>query len=132
MPAVATTPAVPAAPDGLTQDDRTTGMLCHLVGILAGIIGALIMHLCMKDRSAFVLHHAKESLNFQITLLIIEFALVIVSIISGLVTFGFAFIVTVPVTIAVIITFLVLEIIACMAASRGEWHRYPFAFRFVK
>jgi uncharacterized Tic20 family protein len=128
------TPDLPAAPAEYvaTSDDRTTGMLCHLVGILAGIIGAIIMHLCMTNKSPFVAHHTKESLNFQITIFLIEGLVMVVGIITAIVTGGFTFLITIPLFLVLYIIFVVLEVMACIAAHKGQWHHYPLAIRFVK
>src|SRR5215813_3958508 len=70
----ADTPA-PGAPP--TETERTWGMLAHLsalVGLvmpLIGIVlGPLVVWLLRRDQSAFVEAHAKEALNFNITVLI--------------------------------------------------------------
>src|SRR3954469_22476272 len=53
-----------------TPDDRTMAMLAHLLGIVLGFIGPLIIWLIKKDQSPFVDDQGKESLNFQIMLII--------------------------------------------------------------
>ena len=58
---VATTPSI---------DDRNLAMLAHLLGIVSGFVGALIIWLIKKDQSAYVDEQGKEALNFQITMLI--------------------------------------------------------------
>src|SRR6266852_3321441 len=59
-------------PVAQTQDDKTMGMICHLLGIILGIIGPLIIWLIKKDQSKFVDDQGKEALNFQIVLLILH------------------------------------------------------------
>ncbi len=75
-----------------------------------------------KDQSRFIDHHGKEALNFQLTLLI-------AAVVCGLLVFVFIGILLFPV---LIILSLVLEIMACVAANRGEWYRYPFCIRFIR
>jgi uncharacterized Tic20 family protein len=61
----------------LTSDDKTWGMLAHLLS-LAGYIGIpfgnviapLVVWLVKRDTSKFVDYHGKESLNFQINILV--------------------------------------------------------------
>src|SRR5438128_1055915 len=65
-------PPLPS-PDELTADDKQMGMLCHLLGIVAGFIGPLIIWLMKKDQSRFVDSQGKEALNFHLTLLIGHF-----------------------------------------------------------
>jgi uncharacterized Tic20 family protein len=127
-------PALPAAPanNALTQDDLTMGMLAHLIALLAGIIGSVIMYCVTKDRSPFIQHHNKEALNFQLTFLIIELSGILIGTVAGVLTLGFALIIIVPLLMIVMILFLVFEIMACIAANKGEWHRYPWSIRFIK
>jgi len=119
--------AAPQFPS-ITEEDRTLGMLCHLLGILTGFLGPLILWLVKKDSSRFIDHHGRESLNFQITLMLAMLGL-------GVVTFVLMFfvigILLVPVMMIVGVLALIAEILAAVAAQRGDWHRYPFTIRFV-
>ena len=114
--------------EGLTPDDKTFGMLCHLSGLIAtaviglGFLGPLVVWLWKKDQSSFIDAHGKEALNFQITVLIaaaISFLLVFVII-------GFFLLIVVG------IGSLVLGILACVAASQGRPYRHPVCIRFIK
>ncbi len=103
-------------------------MLCHLLGIFTGFLGPMVLWLVRKDQSSFVDHHGRESLNFQITLTLVMLGL-------GGLTFFLIFLIVglllVPVLIAIPFVGLVLEILAAVAAQRGDWHRYPFNIRLV-
>lgn len=115
-------------PFAVSEDDRTLGMLIHLLGLLTGFIGILILWLVKKDQSRFVDYHGKEAINFQLTLLIAVMVLVAFIIM----TLGIGMIIAMPIIGGIGIGATVLEIIACVAASRGEWHRYPLTIRFIK
>lgn len=123
-------PAPPPIPDYslISEEDKSLAMLCHLLGIFTGFIGPLILWLVKKDSSAFVGHHGREALNFQITLMLVMLGL-------GSLTFVLMFVVVgillVPVMFIVPILALVAEIIAAIAAQKGEWHRYPCCIRLV-
>lgn len=93
----------------------------HLLAIFTGFIGPLIIWFVARDDQPFVKHHAAEALNFQIVLLI-------ASIISGLLILVLVGLLLLPL---VLIGALVLEIMAAMAANRGEWYRYPINWRLV-
>src|SRR5918993_120793 len=65
-------PYVGAAPD---QNARTWGMLAHLSALVASVIGLpfagpLIVWLMKKQEHPFIDDQGKESLNFQITVMI--------------------------------------------------------------
>ena len=103
-------------------------MLCHLLAIFTGFIAPLVIWLVKKDQSPFIDHHGRESLNFQITLLLVMLALGGLTMVLMFVLIGFLLI---PVLVVVPIIALVFEILAAVAAQRGDWHRYPFNIRLV-
>lgn len=112
----------------ITEDDRTLGMLCHLLAIFTGFIGPLILWLVKKDTSPYIDHHGRESLNFQLTLLILIFGLGLICIPLMLLMIGFFLL---PLVALLPIVGLIFEILACVAANRGELYRYPVCFRIV-
>jgi uncharacterized Tic20 family protein len=113
-------PTAPAAASS-SMDPKSMAVLAEVLGIFTGFVGPLIIYIVNGDKDPFVRHHASESLNFHITLFIgymVSFVLMIVLI--GFVTFFVIWIVG-----------LIFMIQASMAASRGEWYRYPINIRFV-
>lgn len=109
------------------SDERTWGMLAHISAIVAAIIGLsfigpLIVMLVQGPRSDFVRRQSVEALNFQIT----TYIAAIVSFILVFVLIGFILLAVVG------IGWLVLTIMAGMAANRGEDYRYPVNLRLVK
>src|ERR1700745_2518009 len=54
-----------------TSDEKTLALLAHVLTFVFPILAPLVIYLVKKDESNFVAYHAKESLNFQITLFII-------------------------------------------------------------
>src|SRR6266568_2975770 len=54
-----------------TSDEKTMAVLSHILTLVAPILAPLIIYLVKKNESRFVEWHAKESLNFQITIAII-------------------------------------------------------------
>ena len=105
-----------------TDDDRTMGMLCHLLGIFTGFIGPLIIWLIKKDQSAFVDDQGKEALNFQITL----FLAMIVSGVLMIICIGYFL------ALAAYVCDILFCIMGTIAANKGELYRYPVNIRFVK
>jgi uncharacterized protein len=103
------------------KDARTMAMLAHLLGIFIGLFGPLIIWLVKKDQP-FVEAQSKESLNFQLTLLIGY-------LISGATWCFFVGMILFPV---VWIGGLILCIMAAMEANKGVDYRYPFNIRFIK
>ena len=116
-------------PTGLpTQDERTWGMAAHLAALgffilpFGNIIGPFIVWLVKRDHSAFVGLHAKEALNFNITILMGALVCGVLLVFSIGILFG-----------AVLGVFwLILTIIAALKANEGLAYRYPFTVRLVK
>lgn len=102
-----------------TSDERTMAILSHILTIIAPVLAPLIIYLVKKDESAYVSHHAKESLNFQISMFIIIIGLCITVI--GILLVWIVGIVS-----------LVLVIIATIKASEGKLYKYPFNLRLIK
>ncbi len=121
-------PSMPASQARPCEEDKSLAMLCHLLAIFTGFIGPLILWLVKKDSSAFVAHHGREALNFQLTLLIVMMCLASATFVLMFVFIG---ILLFPVLFVVPILALVAEIIAAVAAQKGEWHRYPYCMRLV-
>lgn len=102
-----------------TQDERTMAILSHILTVVAPILAPLIIYLIKKDDSKYVAAHAKESLNYQITFIIICIVLAIT--IIGILLIWL-----------VALASLVLVIIATIRASENKLYRYPINFRFIK
>ena len=62
------TTQTPAGP--VTDSDRILAILSHVLTLVAWIFAPLVIYLVKKDESPFVREHAKESLNFQLTLIL--------------------------------------------------------------
>lgn len=106
------------------SDERTMGMLAHLLGGVTLIVGPLIIWIIKKDESPFVDDQGKEAVNFQITMLIGH----VVSFILGKMTGGCASVILSPILWVV---GLILAIIAGVDANKGKVYRYPFAVRLI-
>ena len=108
------TPLVPP-----TSDEKTMALLSHVLTIVASFLAPLIIYIVKKDESAFIAAHAKESLNFQITVALIIIVLCIT--IIGILLVWF-----------VGIASLVLVIMGTIRASEGKLYKYPVNIRFIK
>ncbi|MDK3162345.1 DUF4870 domain-containing protein [Kamptonema cortianum] len=119
----------------LTPQDKTLGMLCHLLAFcgliipFGNIIGPLVIWLVKKNESSFVDDQGKESLNFQITATIILTAAMILSGILTLILIGFLLIPLVGIAALAVLVFVV---IASIKANDGVAYRYPWSIKFIK
>lgn len=127
-PAVAAAPASAAHPSGLPETIRNWAMLAHLGGLLwlftgiGGVIAPLVIWLIQKEKSPFIDRHGKESVNFQITMLI---ASVIFALLAMIVVGCFLL-------VAQMVLMVVQIIQASMAAKDGKEFRYWLCLRLIK
>jgi uncharacterized Tic20 family protein len=110
-------PVPPLSP----QDEKNWSLGAHLGVLLVSFVAPLVIWLAFKGRGPFLEHHAKESLNFQITVMIALFASAILSIV----------LVGIFLMLALIPWMIVMPIVAAVKASNGEWYRYPLTLRLV-
>ena len=104
-------------------------MLAHLLGIL-GPIGPLIIWMIKKDQLPFVNDQGKESLNFELTILIGWAALFVVTLVGS-----FTVIIGCLGSILMLglfVTNAILCVMGGMKANTGVAYRYPINFRFIK
>jgi uncharacterized Tic20 family protein len=111
------------------REARTWTVLCHasaLIGfVLPGaghILAPLIVWLVKRADFPEVNEHGKESLNFQISMLIYN----VVAIVLCIILIG---VVLLPVLHLLNVVFV---IIASVRASEGQLYRYPLTIRLVK
>ncbi|MCK6081393.1 DUF4870 domain-containing protein [Microbacterium sp. EYE_5] len=120
--------AAPGAP--LTQEqDKQWAMWAHLGGILF-VLPPLIIWLVFKDRGPRVNGEGKESVNWQITFLIIYVAAIILTSILSIIPF--AGLVTWILPFGVWVANVIFCVQGGMKANAGGSYRYPFNFRFIK
>ena len=121
-------PQPPPTPS-TSSDVRTWCVMCHasaLLGLffhfLGHIFGPLVVWLIKRGDSPEIDAHGKESLNFQISMLIYD----VIAFILFIVFIG------IPILIALWILNTVLVIIASIRASEGKFFRYPMTIRLIK
>lgn len=135
------------------ETERHWAAMAHLSAVLlalvtswaagvAGSVAALVVWLLKKDESPFIAEHAREALNFNLSMLI--YACAAVALFIGLVgatvlTLGLGLILTLPAGIllavacgAIGVMWLVCSIIAAIKAWNGEHYRYPLSIRLVR
>jgi uncharacterized Tic20 family protein len=118
-----------------SSEDRTWALVAHAgapAGLLlsAGLFGfavPLVVWLAKRDESEFVDHHAKEALNFQITLFLVHAALVLFVVL----TLGIGILVALPFFLVLYVVELVLGVVAALKAYGGRPYRYPFTLRLL-
>jgi uncharacterized Tic20 family protein len=106
-----------------TSDDKIWIILCHLSLLLGiGFIFPLIIYFVKKQDAPLTADHAKEALNFHISVYIYGF-------ISFLLCFVFIGMLLLPI---VALFSIIFAIIAVIKAVDGQFYRYPLTIRLVK
>lgn len=126
-----------AAPS--TADERSFALLLHLAGLLSiatgiplgGLIGVLIMWQIKGKESAFTDAHAREAMNFQISVLIYGGSLAVGGIVLAIITLGLAIPLLVLAWLGLVVLLLVGCIRGAIAANRGEGYLYPLTIRLI-
>ena len=121
-------PTSSSAVSGSSSSVRTWCILAHataLVGFLvpvAGhILGPLIVWLAKRQDSPEIDAHGKESMNFQISMLIWNaIAAILIVVLIGI-----------PILILLHILNIIFVIVASIQASEGKLYRYPLAIRLI-
>jgi uncharacterized Tic20 family protein len=112
----------------LSESERNWSMLCHLTAFagfffpFGAIIGPLICWLSRKDESLWVNQNGRESLNFNLSMLLYMILVIPLCFI----------IIGIPIIIILVVIKVVCIIIASIKASRGEEFRYPISIPFIQ
>jgi hypothetical protein len=114
----------PGAP---TADERQWAMLSHLsamlmyVTLIGGFVAPLVIWLLKRDSMPFVADQGRETLNFQITILLaLACAGVLMLVLVGFALFW-----------SLLLFHFIVTIIAAVKASEGVAYRYPFCLRLI-
>ena len=115
-------------------------MTAWMVGV-AGIVGAGIVYLLKRDDSPFVAEHAREAINFNLSMLLYSAAAVALGVVLAgvtVLTLGIGLIVTAPAGLlllamvgAIAVMWLVCSVVAGFKAWNGEHYRYPLTLRLI-
>jgi uncharacterized Tic20 family protein len=109
---------------------------------VAGIVGAGSVYLIKRDDSPFVAEHAREAINFNLSMLLYSVAAVVLAVIlvgATVLTLGIGLIVTLPAGLllvcvagAIAVMWLVCSLVAGFKAWNGEHYRYPLTLRLLR
>ncbi len=139
----------------LDKTTRTWGMACHLcalagfiVPFAGSILAPLVVWLAQKAKHPFIDEKGKESVNYQISMLIYSvllmfiglFLFYIISIFVSIyldfftmiLSFPLLFILLLIATAQILIFWAIVIVVAAIKAYRGQSYRYPFNLRFLK
>lgn len=117
-------------------------LLTSWVAGIAGAIAALAVWMLVRDKSAFAAEHAKEAVNFNLSMLIYACVAVVTGIVllgATVLTLGLGLLVTAPAGLlllllvaAIAVAWFVCSLIAAFKAYDGQAYRYPITLRLFK
>jgi uncharacterized Tic20 family protein len=116
-----------APPPLPSSDERQWAMIAHLSAMLlyctvfGGFIAPLVIWLLKRDTMPFVDDQGRETLNFQITILLSLICAGILMII----------VIGIPIFFALLLLHFILTIVAAVKSSEGVLYRYPFCWRVI-
>lgn len=134
------------------ESDRHWAALAHLSALLlalctswfagaAGMLAAGIVYLVKRNDSTFAADHAREALNFNLSMFLYACAAGVLGVVlvgATVLTLGIGALVTLPAGIllvlaiaAIAVLWLVCSIVATIKAWNGETYRYPLTLRLV-
>ena len=109
-----------------------------LVGV-AGVVGAGVVYFLKRDDSPFAAAHAREAINFNLSMLLYSAAAAVIAFLlvgATVLTLGLGLILTAPAGVvlvlaigAIALLWLVCSVIAAFKAWNGEHYRYPLTIR---
>jgi uncharacterized protein len=136
-----------------TANERHWAAAAHLTALLlalltswiagvAGVAGAGLVYLLKREDSAFAAEHAREAINFNLSMFIyacLALAITVALVGATLLTLGIGLILTLPAGIllafavaAIAVLWLACSIIAAAKAWSGETYRYPLTIRLLR
>ena len=103
-------------------------MLTSLWAGVAGAIAALIVWMLVRDKSAFATEHAKEAVNFNLSM----FIYAAIAVLLVIFTLGIGLIVALPMWLVLALAWIVCTLLAAFKAYDGQPYRYPITIRLFK
>ena len=117
-------------------------LLTSWVAGVAGAVAALVIWMLVRDRSPFASEHAREALNFNVSMLIYACVAVVIAVVlvgATVLTLGFGLLVTAPAGLLLLLalagialTWLACSLIATFKAFDGQAYRYPITIRLFQ
>ena len=136
-----------------TASERQWAALAHLSALVlalmtswiagaAGVLAAAVIYLVKRDDSAFASEHAREAINFNLSMFLYACAAMAIGVVlvgATVLTLGIGLLVTAPAGLllllaigAIAVMWLVCSIIATIKAWNGEHYRYPLTLRLFR
>lgn len=120
-----------------TSDQQMWRVLAHASALIqfVGIpsfVGPLIVWLLRRE-DPVVAPHAREALNYQLSLIIYFTVATVVAVLAAITIVGLVLtFILILFAVVLLVAEIVFAILASLAASRGELYRYPMNLNLIK
>lgn len=117
---------------------RLWNMLSHMIALtglltfVGFILGPLLVWMIQREKYPSVDQHGKESLNFQLSVLIYQIGLLAAGGVLGFLTCGIGWWLAGILCMLLLAAHLILVIIASAQAWSGGFYRYPYILRLIQ
>ena len=103
-------------------------LLTSWIAGVAGAVAALVVWMVVRDRYAFAAEHAREALNFNLSM----FIYAAIAVLLVIFTLGIGLIVALPMWLVLALAWFVCTLLAAFKAYDGQPYRYPITIRLFK
>ena len=103
-------------------------LLTSWVAGVAGAVAAMVVWMLVRDKSAFATEHAKEAVNFNLSM----FIYAAIAVLLVIFTLGIGLIVALPMWLVLALAWIVCTLLAAFKAYDGQPYRYPITIRLFK
>lgn len=103
-------------------------LLTSWIAGIAGAVAALVVWMLVRDKSTFAAEHAKEAVNFNLSM----FIYAAISVVLVIFTLGIGLLVAVPLWLLMALVWIVCTLVAAFKAYDGQTYRYPLTIRLFK
>ena len=121
----------------VSGDQQTWRVLAHasafvqFVGV-PSVVGPLVVWLIRRE-DPVVEPHARDALNFQLSLLIYFVVGTVLAFLAAITIIGIVITVFIVILLLILVVLeLVFALLAALAASRGERYAYPMSLELIK
>jgi len=119
----------------VAPEDKTMGMVAYILAIFTSWLGPLILFLVKKDQSKFVAFHSMQALVLVGAIFVVGVVANVLSAVLGSMHLGAIGLILILAASLIGFGGFVLNILAAIAASKGQWYEMPvvgaYAKRFV-
>ena len=103
-------------------------LLTSWIAGVAGAVAALVVWMVVRDRYAFAAEHARDALNFNLSM----FIYAAIAVVLVVFTLGIGLIVALPMWLVLALAWIVCTLLAAFKAYDGQPYRYPITIRLFK